>query len=270
MDMDLALTFGTQQIHTSERMRKHPGMARIFRSLFGYTNLGNYARFSIFKRLVQAIELPEDPKILDLGAGYGEYSFSLANALPEARITALDIDKKRVRTLQHAIDSSETQNIRPFHGYLEELYEGEFDFIYSIDVFEHIKPEEMPFTAARIRLNPGGYLMVKMPSKKQLTILPEAWFEDHQEWLEDEHIGQVYELEDLKARFEKEGFEVVEAFYSDGWWSRLGWELAYLGKKAGVITQLLSLPIAKVMVWIDRLVHTGKSGNAIQVIAKKR
>ena len=268
--MNTVLTFGKQQIHTSERMRKHPRLARILHQVFGYTNLGNYARFGVFKRLINSIDLPENAKILDLGAGYGEYSFSLAQALDHAQITALDIDRERVETLQHAIYASKVSNISTYHGYLEDLSEKEYDFIYAIDVFEHILPEEMPFKAAYERLKPKGHLMVKMPSKKQLTLLPESWFEDHQEWLEDEHIGQIYELQDLVNRFENEGFEVIEAFYSDGWWSRLGWELAYLGKKAGTLTLLLSLPIAKLMVQLDRLVHRGKSGNAIQVIAKKR
>jgi hypothetical protein len=82
-------------------------------------------------------------------------------------------------------------------------------------------------------------------------------------------VGQVYDLQGLKARFESEGFEIVHASYSDGIISRLAWELAYLGKKAGVITQLLSLPIAKRLIHLDRIFHSKKEGNAIQVIGRK-
>jgi len=268
--MITTLTFGTEQAHTSERMRKHPLMARLFLSVFGYTNLGNYARFGIFKRLMNHIHLPAEAKILDLGAGYGEYSFGLARALPDAQVHALDINKERIKTLDHAIAASGMHNIKTHHAYLQGLDENEFDLIYSVDVFEHILPEEMPFKAAHDRLKTGGLLMVKMPNQTQRTLLPEAWFEDHHHWLADEHIGQVYTLNDLKARFEHEGFELSLAFYSDGWWSRLGWELAYLGKKAGLVGQLLSLPLAKALVWVDRLVHKGNTGNAIQVIGKKK
>ncbi|MEZ4985393.1 MAG: methyltransferase domain-containing protein, partial [Saprospiraceae bacterium] len=144
-----------------------------------------------------------------------------------------------------------------------------FDLIYSVDVFEHIRPEEMPFEQAREKIKTGGYLLVKMPSRHQLTILPEDWFEDHHHWLEDEHIGQVYELEDLAARMREAGFEVIYAAYADGWWSRLGWELGYLSSKAGKISQLLCLPFAKGMVWIDRLLGSRRRGNTIQVIGKK-
>ena len=268
--MNATLTFGKEQIHTSQRMLKHPRLARLFQRVFGYTNLGNYARFTIFRNLIQGISLPRQAKILDLGAGYGEYSFSLAKAFPQGQVHALDIDKERVNTLKSAIQSSGRENITAHHCFLEQLSEQDFDLIYSIDVFEHILPDEMPFKAAYDRLQPGGYLLVKMPNKTQKTILPEPWFEAHHDWLEDEHIGQVYDLEGLKGRFEQEGFEVLLAHYSDGWWSRLAWELAYLGKKTGTVTQLISLPLAKAMVKIDRLVHSGKTGNAIQIIGKKK
>lgn len=268
--MNAVLTFGREQVHTSQRMRKHPRLARLFQRVFGYTNLGNYARFGIFKKMMAQIELPENAKILDLGAGYGEYSFSLAQALPAIQVHALDINKKRVERLNSAMKASKIQNIQTHHAFLHELEEKEFDFIYSVDVFEHILPEEMPFRAAHERLKSGGLLLVKMPNIRQLTILPEGWFEAHQEWLEDEHIGQVYDLEGLKNRYEQEGFEVLLAFYSDGWWSRLAWELAYLGKKAGLVTQLLTLLVAKLLIQIDRLIHKNHSGNAIQVIGKKK
>jgi hypothetical protein len=127
----------------------------------------------------------------------------------------------------------------------------------------------MPFQEAKDALSNGGYFLVKIPTDEQLTILPEDWFEDHHDWLEDEHVGQIYDLEGLKNRFEREGFKVVHASYTDGFWSRLGWEIGYLSKKAGSIPQLLFLPLAKFFVWLDRTVHTGKKGNAIQVIGQK-
>lgn len=267
--MNLTLSFGEQQIYTSERMQRYPKLARLFNRTFGYTNVGNYARFTIFKQLVKKVDLPKNGKVLDLGAGYGEYSFSLAKASPGLNIHALDIDAERVGTIKKAIAQSNTENIAAHCCYLEELDESGFDFIFSIDVFEHIKPEEMPFKAAFEKLKSGGHLMVKIPNVTQQTIFPEGWFEEHNDWLEEEHVGQVYDLRGLKQRFENEGFEVVFAAYSDGWWSRLAWELAYLGKKAGTVTQLLTLPIAKGLIKLDRLVHGRRKGNAIQVIGKK-
>ncbi|HEY9118058.1 MAG TPA: methyltransferase domain-containing protein [Roseivirga sp.] len=265
----MELTFGTSQVYTSKRMQKAPLLAKIFNKVFGYTNVGNYARFTIFKELMEKYPLKEDAKVLDLGTGYGEYSFSLAKALPNAEIHSLDIDRERISTVEKAIQKSRINNIKTHCAFTENLEEQDFDFIFSIDVFEHIAPEQMPFKAAYERLKPGGKLMVKMPYVTQTTILPESWFEDHHEWLEEEHIGQVYNLATLKNRFEQEGFRIVHASYSDGWYSRLGWEIAYLGKKAGILGQLLTLPIAKGLIQFDRMFHIKLWGNAIQVIGVK-
>lgn len=265
----MELTFGAQQPHTSQRMLNYPKLGKLFNKVFGYTNVGNYARFTIFKDLIKEVQLQPDSKVLDLGAGYGEYSFSLAMASEALEIHALDIDGERIASVRHAVHRSGYNNIKTHCARIEETDDQGFDLIFSVDVFEHILPQEMPFKAAFEKIKPGGYLIVKVPNKTQKTILPESWFEEHQDWLEDEHIGQVYDLKDLSQRFKDEGFEVVFGSYTDGWLSRLAWELAYLGKKPGIVTQLLTLPIAKGLIQIDRLIHNGTWGNAIQVIGQK-
>jgi SAM-dependent methyltransferase len=263
------LTFGQAQVFTSSRMNQSPILSKVFNQIFGYTNVGNYARFTIFKKLIQEIPFSEKPEILDLGTGYGEYAFSLAKAIPSAIVHALDIDGDRVAAVNQAISKSRISNIRTHHAFLENTSICDLDFVFSVDVFEHILPAQMPFKTVHEKLKPGGHFLVKIPNVTQKTIFPERYFEEHQDWLEEEHVGQVYDLQGLKARFESEGFEIVHASYSDGIISRLAWELAYLGKKAGVITQLLSLPIAKRLIHLDRIFHSKKEGNAIQVIGRK-
>ncbi|WP_111668996.1 class I SAM-dependent methyltransferase [Algoriphagus litoralis] len=263
------LTFGVAQVHTSARMKSNPTLAKVFNKVFGYTNLGNYARFTIFKKLVAQLPLPENGRILDLGTGYGEYAISMAKAMPKAWIYALDIDRERILTLRTALEKSEITNISTYCQKVETTFLSNLDFVFAIDVFEHIKPEEMPFASVYQRLDEGGHFLVKIPNVTQRTIFPARWFEEHQDWLDEEHVGQVYDLDGLKNRFVAEGFDIVHASYSDGYLSRLGWELAYLGKKQGILGQLLSLPVAKGLVLLDRLVHRNTWGNAIQVIGKK-
>ncbi|MCE7995414.1 MAG: methyltransferase domain-containing protein [Roseivirga sp.] len=267
--MSLQLTFGTQQVHTSQRMLTYPRISGLLHKVVGYTNVGNYARFTVFKKLIAQLPLQGKSKVLDLGTGFGEYSFSLAQASRDFEIHALDIDPERISTVEKAIDLGGYDNIKTHRAHIEDINEHGFDLIFSVDVFEHISPEEMPFKTAFEKLKPRGHLLVKIPNKTQKTIFPEGWFEEHQEWLEDEHIGQVYDLKGLSERFRDEGFEVIFGSCSDGWLSRLGWELAYLGKKMGILTQLLSLPIAKLLIHLDRRFHSETWGNAIQVIGQK-
>ena len=265
----MKLKLGQQQMHTSKRMLAYPKIGKVVSTLFGYTNLGNYARFSIFKKMLKSMPVQNFDKILDLGCGYGEYSMGLATSLPEAEIHALDIDQKRTKVVQEATEKNGLTNVVVHNSFIEEVKESEYDFIFSVDVFEHIDPIEMPFTQCYEKLKSGGYFIVKIPNVVQRTIFPEAWFSDHHDWLEDEHIGQVYDLEKLSARFEASGFNIVSKFYSDGLLSRLGWEFAYLGKKMGTIMHLISLPVSKALIKMDRLVHQGYWGNAIQVIGQK-
>ena len=267
----MEIVFGKMQDQMSERMRRRPLLAKWIKRIFGYTLVGNYARALTFKELLSQLPLADFKRIMDLGCGYGEYAFMLADALPKATVTALDINQKSVANIERIAQEHGMTNLETHASTIDTLenLDEQYDFIYSVDVFEHIKEEEMPFAEAYQKLRPGGYLLIKIPSREQLTILPEDWFEDHHDWLEDEHIGQVYELTDLERRMMDEGFTVQYAAYADGWWSRLGWELGYLSHKAGPVLQLICLPFAKLLVRFDRLVHRRKSGNTIQVIGRK-
>jgi trans-aconitate methyltransferase len=265
----LELKFGNSQTITSGRMHKHPLLGKLTNIVFGYTNLGNYARSLVFKKLIHKLPSNNFTSILDLGCGYGEYTYMLAEAIEHANFIALDIDKERIESVQQVINKKKYKNVITHLGKIESLSQQKFDLIYSVDVFEHINAEEMPFKEAYNCLNDGGFLIVKIPNVTQKTIFPSSLFNEHQEWLDKEHIGQVYDLKGLEQRFKEVGFEIYYSSYSDGILSRLGWELAYLGKKAGIITQALSLPIAKLLVNIDQFTHSKRSGNAIQVIGKK-
>ena len=113
----MELTFGTAQVYTSERMKKAPVLGKLFHKIFGYTNVGNYARFTVFKELLKKIPLQENAKILDLGTGYGEYSFSLAKALPKSEVHSLDIEKDRIASVNEAIAKSRMENIHTHCSY---------------------------------------------------------------------------------------------------------------------------------------------------------
>lgn len=262
-------TFGKSQVLTSQRMQQKPRLAKLIYKLFGYTSLGNYARAQVFIKLLKQLPIENFRHILDLGCGLGEYSFMLAESLPKAQLTAIDILPERVAAVKKANALLGLQNLVVKQSKVENLEEQQFDFIFSVDVFEHIPEDEMPFKAAFERLQQGGYLLVKMPTKEQFTILPESWFEEHNEWLDHEHLGQVYTLEDLRRRFKREGFDVIYAAYADGPLSRLAWEIGYLAKKGGAALHLLLLPLCKGLVKLDMLAGFRKKGNTIQVIGRK-
>ncbi len=271
MSQTIKLQYGLAQPLLSGRMQANPALAKWVNKILGYTNIGNYARSKVFKKHISQLPLHEMKNVLDLGCGYGEYSFMMAKALTQANVTALDIDQDALKNVRFAQSKLNLPNLTIHEGFLHTLPSDGFDLIYSVDVFEHIEKEQMPFADAFSKLRQGGYLMVKMPHITQSSVFPEAWFQEHQEWLKHEHPGQVYSLNDLKQRFESEGFNIIFSAQTDGWLSRLAWETAYLMKKGGTIFQLLSLPICKAFVSAD-IFLTGfksKKGNAITVIGQK-
>lgn len=263
-------SFGKSQVLTSQRMLHRPRLAQLIHKVFGYTSLGNYARAQVFIKLLHKLPVSEFDDILDLGCGMGEYSFMMAESLPHAQVTAIDILPDRVASVKRASAQLKVRNLEVFQTKIEDLpVDKTFDFIFSVDVFEHIPPSEMPFKEAYNRLRKGGYFLVKIPNIRQQTFLPESFFEEHNEWLEHEHVGQVYDLEGLKERFKAEGFVIEYASYADGPISRLAWEIAYMAKKGGAALHLLLLPLCKAMVKLDLLTHRSGSGNTIQVIGRK-
>lgn len=267
----IKLQYGTSQHLLSQRMQAFPFLAKLLNRTFGYTNIGNYARAKVFKRHIAKVDLTKMNTILDLGCGYGENALMMAQALPTKRIIALDIDKNALTRVKYAKDKLQLNNMTLHDGKIDTLTEEGFDLIYSVDVFEHIPAEQMPFAEAFSKLKPGGYLLIKIPNKIQHTILNEKYFGEHNEWLEHEHPGQVYLLKDLVERFAKEGFAIHFAEQTDGKLSRLAWEIAYFCKKGGVLFQMLSLPFCKLLVNLD-LVFNRKGtdkGNAITVIGQK-
>jgi len=271
MNQSITLQYGASQYLLSEKMQRFPSLAKFLNQTMGYTNIGNYARAKVFAKHINKLNLEKMFNILDLGCGYGENALMMSQAMPGKNIYALDIDKLALSRVRTAKDKLGIKNLTIHEGKIDTIPADSFDLIYSVDVFEHIHENEMPFSDAYKKLKKGGYLLVKIPNKVQRTFFDEKYFAEHNVWVEHEHPGQVYFLKDLEARFWKEGFKVVYAEQTDGMLARIAWEIAYFSKKAGSIFQLLTLPLCKLLVNLDFLLHPKGSnhGNAITVIGQK-
>ena len=271
MSSTVKLSYGESQYLLSQKMQSLPSVGKLINQIMGYTNIGNYARAKVFTKQISQLNLSGMKKILDLGCGYGENALMMSKALPGAKITALDIDTKALDRVRFAKSKLGLGNMEIHQGRIDTLDHGGFDLIYSVDVFEHIPELDMPFADAFAALRQGGHLLVKIPNKEQRTFFDEKYFGEHNEWVEHEHPGQVYTLDGLKTRFEKEGFKVVYAEQTDGIWARLAWEIAYFMKKGGSALQLLALPFCKLLVNLDLMLNPKGSdrGNAITVIGQK-
>lgn len=264
------LKFGRYQAYASNKLRRIPGLRFIIKNVLGYTNIGGWIRSRVFIRMLRDLPLRQFRRIMDLGCGQGEYVMMLAESLPQSHIVALDIAETEIKAVKRGNEKAQFKNIEPFLGTVEQYDNSTpFDFIFSIDVFEHQSEDSMPFDECYHRLRAGGYLLVKMPARENISILPKRWFASHVDWVQRAHPGQVFELPDLVARMEQAGFEIQKAFYRDGFFSRLAWEIGFLTKKWSSLTQLIFLPVIKVLAMCDGLLPASKYKNTIQVIGRK-
>ncbi|MCU0400871.1 MAG: class I SAM-dependent methyltransferase [Algoriphagus sp.] len=266
--MNLTLEFA--QAHISAKIKNNPTLGKLFHQIFGVINAGDFASVLNFKKLVNQIPLPAQAKILDLGTGDGAYAMSLAHDQPKSRVYALDIDSRRILSLRMTLEKYGITNVSTYCQKVETTLLSELDFVFAIDVFDDMLPEEMPFESVYQRMSSGGHFLVKIPNKSQRSVLPKAWFRKQNMNTDGEHLGKGYDLEGLKERFMAEGFELVHASYTDGYLSKLAWEISFFGKSKGAFAHLLIVPLAQALVMTDKLVHSGTWGNSLQVIGRKK
>jgi SAM-dependent methyltransferase len=111
----------------------------------------NYNRF-----LLETVRryAPARGRILDFGAGNGEFAVPLSKRGLD--VTALEPDA----LLRSKIAE---QGVRAVAG-SEELPDGAFDYIYTLNVLEHIEDDLGALEALHSKLRPGGRLLVYVPA----------------------------------------------------------------------------------------------------------
>src|SRR5690606_9393978 len=95
---------GKTQVIASEKMERYPRVSKLIFWIFGYTNIGNYARAKIVVRLLNKLPLDSFKKIMDLGAGLGEFTFMIAEKMPNTTIVALEILPERIERLNLVLE----------------------------------------------------------------------------------------------------------------------------------------------------------------------
>ena len=121
-----------------------------------------FARYKIveLKRRWDEAGWPAPKAILDFGSGIGASLPHLAQAFPDAAITALDVSEKSLAIAQQRF-GDQASFVR-YEGGDIPLPEGGFDLIFSSCVFHHIEADEHVglFAQLRKRLAPGGRMAI--------------------------------------------------------------------------------------------------------------
>jgi len=138
---------------------------------------------------------PATGKVLDFGAGGGQFAAPLAELGMD--ITALEPDpllqqRLRARGL-HAVGST------------RDVPDGSFDYIYSLNVLEHIEDDTAALRSLHAKLSASGKLFIYVPA---FPVLYNSM---------DAKVGHVrrYTRETLTSRVTAAGFSVERVAYAD-------------------------------------------------------
>jgi SAM-dependent methyltransferase len=159
---------------------------------------------------------PPQARVLDFGAGGGQFAAPLTGM--GLNVTALEPDQ----LLQQRLRS---QGLRAV-GSTEELPDASFDYIYTLNVLEHIEDDAAALRSLCAKLTPRGKLLIYVPA---FAILYTSM---------DAKVGHVrrYTRATLVARVHAAGFQVERVVYADsiGFFATLLFKL--IGNKDGNVS----------------------------------
>lgn len=111
---------------------------------------------AVHKRLLDYVELPENPNVLDLGCGTGRLLHRLATQLPTLQGTGLDLSSEMLRQArqrnQHRTRLIYTQG----NAEAMPFAEGQFDAVFNTISFLHYPNPQQVFLEVSRVLSPGG------------------------------------------------------------------------------------------------------------------
>ena len=191
-------------------------------------------------------------KVFDFGAGRGQFTNIWGNF--DVDISAIEIDPRLQRHLKD-------MNITVTN--LDQIPHSVADYIYSINVLEHIEDDEVILMSLFSRLKENGVLLIYVPAFELL-------------WTPmDDAVGHVrrYSKLEIETKLRKSGFEVQKSMYVDcaGFFATLLMKLFMNSEgtlKVGLVKAYdrYCFPLSRVL---DTLFFRFFFGKNIEIIAKK-
>jgi SAM-dependent methyltransferase len=159
--------------------------------------------------------VPEQPRIVDLGAGTGTGTLALARHLPDARLTAVDMDEEMLGRLRHhAAEAGLGDRVRTVRADLDgdwpEL--GPADLVWASASMHHLADPARTLGQVFATLRPGGAFMITELDgfPRFLSGTDGAALEErcHAELARLRREGGLHMGEDWGARLKAAGFDL--------------------------------------------------------------
>jgi SAM-dependent methyltransferase len=166
-------------------------------------------------RGVVAAEAPSDSysRIVDLGAGTGQYSMKLAETYPDAQLTLVDISETSLNyALRRAANAGLRWDAVRAPAESTGLASGEFDLVTSFILLHEVPPPVAGkiFEEAYRLLQPGGHLHFSDVTPYRVRSRYQAWLDDWDAEIGNEPWWRSAATLDLVELAESAGFVDVQ------------------------------------------------------------
>lgn len=159
-------------------------------------------RKDLDEQVVDGLDVGPDWAVLEIGCGVGRLLKPLSRRV--ARAVGVDLSHEMVRRGREYCADRGNIELHPTDGSLERFAAGEFDFVYSHIVFQHLPRKtyvDRYLREAERVLKPGGILRVQVDGRSRQFF---------RRFVADSWSGVVFSARELARRLERAGFSVVE------------------------------------------------------------
>lgn len=152
-------------------------------------------------------------KILDLGAGSGYLSFSIAENFPNSSIIGLDIVEKALEVNRIKAEKESVSNISftTYDGVIFPFDDNELDMVVSRYALHHFPDIQRSISEVSRVLKSGGFLFISDPTPN--TIDTSQFVDEYMQLKEDGHI-KFYTKNEWEQICTEAGLKFVESFNS--------------------------------------------------------
>lgn len=167
---------------------------------------------------------PAHARLLDAGAGYGQYVHYMSKFSKTWNITGVDLKQEQIDDCNRFFTRiGKRQQVQFIAGDLTQFTAPQAqDFILCVDVMEHIEDDETVFRNFHQSLAASGVLLISTPSDKGGSDV-----HDHSdESFVGEHVRDGYNIDDICTKLRRAGFSHVAAYYSYGTPGNAAWKLS--------------------------------------------
>ena len=236
----------------------------------GEMYVGKRVKLAYFRQWLAMLDIPADARVLEVGSGDGLFCFHAAAALPRASFTGMELNPVEAKVCQRIAEEEKFDNLQFVNGLLDNFrWSEQFDFIFCLDVMEHIEDDVAALRQMLQALKPGGKLLIHVPSRFfKNTDGTVIFISDADAWkINPGHVRPGYTVQELHDKLCTAGFTPRRYRQTQGWHIAKAHELHARSEKSP-LRRLLILPMLCYLTWRD-MHRPPEHGNTLWMLAER-